>query len=67
MDLHSVFADPDPAILLNADPDPAAFLMRIRIQPNKICNKLLHEELKNTKKITQELKTREVVHTYLIF
>ena len=26
------FADLDPAVLLNADPDPAAFLMRIRIQ-----------------------------------
>ena len=23
VDLHSFFADPDPAVLLNADPDPA--------------------------------------------
>ena len=26
------FADPYPAVFLNADPDPAAFLMLIRIQ-----------------------------------
>ena len=44
VDLDSVFADPHPAVHINADPDPAAFLMRIRIQPNKICNKLLHED-----------------------
>ena len=25
MDPHSFFADPDPAVFLNADPDPAAF------------------------------------------
>ena len=25
VDLHSFFADPDPAVLLSADPDPAAF------------------------------------------
>ena len=24
VDPHSFFADPDPAVLLNADPDPAA-------------------------------------------
>ena len=24
VNLHSFFADPDPAVLLNADPDPAA-------------------------------------------
>ena len=24
MDPHSFFADPDPAVFLNADPDPAA-------------------------------------------
>ena len=59
MDLHSVFADPDPAILLNADPDPAAFLMRIRIQPNKICNTLPNEELKKTKKIAQKSKVKK--------
>ena len=34
VDPHSFFADPDPdpAVLLNADPDPAAFLLRIRNQ-----------------------------------
>ena len=39
------------------DPDPAAFLMRIRIrnQPNKICNKLPYEELKKIT-IAQKLK-----------
>ena len=25
VNLHSFFADPDPAVFLNADPDPAAF------------------------------------------
>ena len=40
VDPHTFFADPDPAVLLNADPDPAAFLMRIRVQLNKICIKL---------------------------
>ena len=33
----------------------AAFLMQIRIQLNKIWNKLPHEELKKTKKIAQKL------------
>ena len=46
VDPHSFFADPDPAVLLNADPDPAARKMRIRIQPKKICNKVLYEVLK---------------------
>ena len=32
VDLHSFFADPDPAVFLNADPDPAALKMRFRIQ-----------------------------------
>ena len=42
--------------------------MRIRIQPNKICNKLpvLHKELKKTKKIAQKLNEMELVHIYLI-
>ena len=40
--------------------------MRIRIQPNKIFNKLLQAELKKTKKIAQKLKTMELVHIYLI-
>ena len=44
MDPHSFFADPDPAVLLNADPDPAAFLMRIRIQLKQICKILPYEE-----------------------
>ena len=39
VDPHSYFADPDLAVLLSAD--PAALKMRIGIQPNKICNKLL--------------------------
>ena len=66
MDPHSFYADPDPAFHLNADTDPAAFQMRIRIQPNKIFNKLLHEELKKTQKIAQKLKTMELVHIHLI-
>ena len=40
--------------------------MRIRIQPNKICKKLL-DKLKYTKKIAQNLKTMELVRIYLIF
>ena len=32
VDPHSFFADPDPAVCLNAQPDPAAFSMRIWIQ-----------------------------------
>ena len=47
-DPYKFFADPDPAILLNADPDPTTFQMWIRIQLNKICNKLPYEELKKT-------------------
>ena len=45
VDPHTFFSnpDPDPAVLLNADPDTAAFKMRIRIQLNKICNKLPYE------------------------
>ena len=35
VDPHSFFADLNPAVYLNADQDPAAYLMRIliRIQP----------------------------------
>ena len=55
MDPHSLFADPDPAVLLNADQDPAADKILIRIQPNKICYKLLYEVLKDKKKIAQKL------------
>ena len=49
VDPHSFFAepDPDPAVLLSAD--------RIRIQPNKICNKIIYEVLKQTKKISPQL------------
>ena len=36
---HSFMADPDPAVLLNAD--PAAFLMRIRVKL-KLCLKFLN-------------------------
>ena len=32
VDPRSLFADSDPAVLLNADPDPSAFVMRIRIR-----------------------------------
>ena len=32
VDPQSFFADPDPAVILNADLDWADFLMRIRIQ-----------------------------------
>ena len=39
VDSHSFFADPDPAVFLNAYPDPAAFKMRIRIQFKTICKK----------------------------
>ena len=46
VDLHSFFADLDPAVLLIADPDPAAYKMRIRNQPNNIGNKFLNEVLK---------------------
>ena len=44
--------DPDPAVLLNADPfpNPASFLMRIRIQLKKICNKLPYEAFYGVKK-----------------
>ena len=41
--------------------------MPIRIQPDKMCNKLLHEELKKTKKIAQKLKTMKLVQIYLSF
>ena len=39
-------ADPEPAVILNADPGPAAFLLRIRIQLEKMCtgNKLPYKE-----------------------
>ena len=39
MDPHSFFADPDPALFLNADPDPAAFSMRIHSPGFGVCCK----------------------------
>ena len=59
MDPHSFFADPDPAVFLNADLDPAAFLLRIRIwiQIKQICKTNYHAksllELKKTQNIVQ--------------
>ena len=54
MDLHSFFADPDPAVFLNADldPDQAVFLKRIwiRIQLLKNCEKLSYEEFSGVEK-----------------
>ena len=58
MDPHSFFVDPD----------PAAFLLRIRIQLKKICNKLPYEDssgVESDKKIAQKLKTMELVLIYL--
>ena len=49
VDPHLIFADPDP--------DTAAFLMRIRIQLLKMCNKLPDLEfsgIKKDKKIVQK-------------
>ena len=43
MDPHSFFADQFPAVFLNADPDPAAFLMRIWIQLAKFVKNYLME------------------------
>ena len=45
-----------------ADPDPADFLMWIRIQLNKICNKLPYEEYSGVEK-----KTMELMQIYLQF
>ena len=52
-DPHPFFADPDTAVLLNADSDPAAFLMRIRILLNKMYNKLPYEEFSGVEKDKQ--------------
>ena len=51
------FSDPDPAVLLNADPYPAAFLRRIltQIQLNNICKKFL---MKSWKRQTRLLKSK---------
>ena len=49
VDPHSVFADPDSALVLNADPDPAAFFMH--------CKKSPYEEfsgVEKTQKIAQK-------------
>ena len=44
MDPHSFFANPDPAVFLNADPNPASLWMRFRIQLKQIFEKLPDEE-----------------------
>ena len=51
MDPQSFFADPDPAVFLNADPDPLALIIRIRIQLKQIFQKQSYEEfvVKNIK------------------
>ena len=49
VDPYSFFADPDPAVFLNADLDPAAFLMRFRIQ-FKSFYKLPYEEFSEVEK-----------------
>ena len=49
VDPHSVFADPDSAVVLNADPDPASFFMH--------CKKSPYEEfsgVEKTQKIAQK-------------
>ena len=48
--MHSFFADPDPAVFLNADLDPAAFLMWIRIELKQICESLPYEEFTGVEK-----------------
>ena len=50
VDPHYFFVDPDTAVLLNVDSDPAAFLMRILVQPNKNFNKLPYEEFSRVEK-----------------
>ena len=50
VDPHSFFADPDPAVFLNADLDPAAFLMWIRIELKQICESLPYEEFTGVEK-----------------
>ena len=81
MDPHSVLADPDPnpffadpdtAVLLNADSDPAAFLMRIRILLNKMYNKLPYEEFSGVEKDKQycskvKKKNMALIQIYLQF
>ena len=57
MDPHSFCADPDPAVLPNADPDPAAFLFGSSLK--KFVKNYLMErfmELKKKKKIVQTYK-----------
>ena len=66
MDPHSFFADPDPAALLNADPDPAVFfLMRIRLQPNKIFNKLPNKKDGSKQVIKKTMELVQII--YFIF
>ena len=64
VDPHSFFADPDPAVLLNAVPDPAAFFKRIQSQLKKIGANFLMKsfpKLKKAKTIAQKLKIMELV------
>ena len=49
------FADSVPAVLLNADPDPAAFLMRIRIQLKVCKTNNLTKSFLELNKIAQKL------------
>ena len=50
MDPHSLYADPDPEVFLNADPDPGGKIyavqirILIQIQLNKFSKKKIHEE-----------------------
>ena len=53
---HLIFEDPDPAVFLNADPNPVAFLMRIRIQLKKLYEEFAVVEKKDCSKVkTMEL------------
>ena len=51
--------DPDPAIFLNADPDPSAFLMRIRIKHKQICENLPYEEFSGVEKTQKKFLNRK--------
>ena len=63
VDPQSFFADPDPAVLLNADPDPSAFVMRIqiRIQLNFYKTNYLMKSFLELKKI-HEKKEKINIH-----
>ena len=57
MDPHSIFADPDPAVFLNADPDPER-----AYKTEKITSMVEKDQ-----NIAQKLKAMELVHIYFIF